>query len=261
MIIPLENRKKISRRKAIEIIGKSVIYASTPGLSLLNSCGYSHNYRGFAFPHLFEHGLKSGLIDIAFKIFEHNSEYFIDFFDIKKETFDNVFRTFTYMYEIGSLVLIISDPYVSVPLKITLVGTDLLADEMINSGIKKAVALPYSDGYFVHKIAPSKNLKSFRSMLCYEIYNKEPYRKINRELPAVPDKINFFTHIVGASRPTTIYHRWIKNGKTTDRIPLRIDSSSWRTWSNKEHLSSGEWLVLAETEYGEVLDVGEFSIA
>jgi len=262
MTIPLNKTNNINRRKVLKLISKSLIYTATPSLPILNSCGFgSHNYRGFYFPRLFEHGFKTALIDIAFKVIKSNSKFFIDFFDIKKETFDDVFRIFTYTYEIGSLVLIISDPYVSIPVKITLVGTDLLIDKMLENGMNKAIALPTKNGYFVHEIAPTKDLKSQRSLLCYNIIDREPYNKINRYLPAVPDRINFFTHIVGANTPTTIYHRWIKNGRTIDYIPLKIGSNSWRTWSRKEHLASGEWLVLAETKYGEILDSGEFSIA
>ncbi len=261
-MIPLVRKNPMSRRKALSLIGKSATFAAMPSLSILNSCGFgSHNYRGFYFPHLFKHSIKTALTDIAFKVIKSNSNFFIDFFDIKKETFDNVFRIFTYTYELGSLVLIISDPYISIPVKISLVGTDLLIDKLLEHGINKAIALPSKEGYFVHKIAPTENIKSQRSLLCYDIINREPYKKINRYLPAVPDKINFFTHIIGANKPTTIYHRWIKNGKTIDYIPLKIGSNSWRTWSNKEHLAPGEWLVLAETKHGEILDIGEFSIA
>jgi hypothetical protein len=251
--------KFMSRRDALNLICKSLLYTATPSV-LLRCDSYYPNWRGFNFPRIARFSGHLFLADIGFKIFKDSMYYILDHLDVEEKNIDHAFRIFTYTYNLANLALTVSNPHISVATKITLVGIDALLSQLRVKNMQKAIALPNGEDYFVHLIAPAGRLNIRRSALCYKIINKEPKELINRELYAIPNKINYFTQVVGARRNTVVYHRWIKNGKTTDLIRLNVNSQSWRTWSNKVNLAPGVWKVIAETRFGEMLDVEEFSI-
>jgi transcriptional regulator with XRE-family HTH domain len=70
----------------------------------------------------------------------------------------------------------------------------------------------------------------------------------------------FWTRVEGGSRGDRIEHVWLKDGRETARIGLKIGGASWRTYSSKMlHAgSAGPWVVEARDEAGHVLARREF---
>jgi len=71
-----------------------------------------------------------------------------------------------------------------------------------------------------------------------------------------------FTKVVGADPPTRIFHRWYIGDRLMDEIPIPVNGTSWRCWSNKGVLPewSGPGRVEVLTEAGEVLGTREFTL-
>ncbi|WP_456428582.1 DUF2914 domain-containing protein [Rhodocaloribacter sp.] len=93
------------------------------------------------------------------------------------------------------------------------------------------------------------------------VSNRDPIDRLSHSFKNTPRKIYFFTEVKGASRNTVVYHRWIRNGQQTDRIRLNVGvSQRWRTWSMKQNLGPGAWIVTVETTSGAVLARNDFQI-
>jgi hypothetical protein len=126
------------------------------------------------------------------------------------------------------------------------------------------VAVATSGGFDVHRVGPVRTkwgtLDVNRSEVCYSVSDRQPRNRFNREIPAVPDQICYWTNVNGFDREIRIFHVWRRNGRITDRIPLQVGSTSWRTWSKKRNLASGTWIVTSETRRGEIFDSREFQI-
>lgn len=63
--------------------------------------------------------------------------------------------------------------------------------------------------------------------------------------PADYGKLYCFTRIVGAEEATQIIHVWSYLDQEMARVPLKVGSADWRTFSSKRFLPqwSGEWKV------------------
>lgn len=73
--------------------------------------------------------------------------------------------------------------------------------------------------------------------------------------PGTVGTIYFFTKVLGAHDPTTIYHNWYHNDEKVATVPLKVKSASWRTYSSKliEPTETGTWVVEVTTENGTTL--------
>lgn len=116
-------------------------------------------------------------------------------------------------------------------------------------------------GYRVHKVGPEGGVAVARSAACYDIRSREPQQPFERELPAVPARIFYFTEVAGVRGSIEVVHTWRRDGQLTDRIPLDVRSTKWRTWTYKRNLAPGAWILTTELAGGAVLDVREFHIA
>lgn len=143
-----------------------------------------------------------------------------------------------------------------------------LLAKLASHGVITAVGWATGDGYEVFEEAPVRTkfgeLQVARSAVCYTIHQREPDGLFSRDIPAIPDRICFFTDVRGMTKPTKIYHVWRRDGIRMDRISLDIcyGQCGWRfrTWSHKHNLGLGTWIVTAETRSGEILATREFYI-
>ncbi len=85
---------------------------------------------------------------------------------------------------------------------------------------------------------------------------------VSDTFPADVGEVYFFTHILGAEKPTEILHVWIHNGWEMAIVPLEVQSPSWRTWSSKRILPewTGEWTVEVRETDGTVIYRASFRI-
>lgn len=72
----------------------------------------------------------------------------------------------------------------------------------------------------------------------------------------------FFTEIKNNPQPTTITHVWSYKGKVMAEVSLKVEGSTWRTWSQKRILPewTGEWKVEAKSADGAVLAAKDFTV-
>ena len=140
----------------------------------------------------------------------------------------------------------------------------ILISSLLDYGFDEAIAFADRNGYTINLIAPTtirgRNVNVGRSAVCYDVYNHEPNGFFNRTIWAMPKQIVYFSKLNGLGSYSKIYHNWFNNGNQTDRIPLDIKSNSYRTFSRKEHLGTGQWIVTTEAPNGHLLDSKEFSI-
>jgi len=256
--------KNFDRRTLIKIFGATFFGSSLLSNISCSKCSDPH-LRGFYIKNVFKWLSIGTYIDLAFKVLNPHRKSLMDYLDIRCSKCSSFFRFFLYAVDIIGTGVNIFCPYCSVPARTTMVVSSLLYNKLISNIFKSGLALLHGNGYFIHKIAPSYlhgglvDVK--RSSVCYDIQGREPIGYFNREIPAIPRKINYFTNVVGMRKKTTIYHTWIKNGRITDKIPLIVDSHNWRTWSRKRNLDVGTWIVMTETGSGKILDAKEFFIA
>jgi hypothetical protein len=101
-----------------------------------------------------------------------------------------------------------------------------------------------------------------RMILCSGIENKEPSSD-TENFDTDVGKIYCFTEIMNAVSPTTVTHRWFKDGKLMADVPLRVHGDRYRTWSSKQIITNapGEWMVEVVDEAGNKLSEKVFRIS
>ncbi|MGA1876115.1 MAG: DUF2914 domain-containing protein [bacterium] len=100
-----------------------------------------------------------------------------------------------------------------------------------------------------------------RADVCTSIVDREP-QGIDEKFPASVGKIYFFTQVLGAEEPTTIYHRWYYEGNLMAKVELPVNSINWRTYSSKQIMPDwiGNWSVEAADATGQKLKTLSFEI-
>lgn len=253
-------RRDVLRWAGVGALGAAVGPAV---LTTASGCNFTASQRSFVIKEAFRFEPQGALVDLAFSIAQPVSDYVLDYVDLDCPHCKLAFRIFLYALEFGASVAI-ACPGCTFEVRLGIAATRFLVGQLQSYGMSKALGLAVRGGYRVHKVGPARTrygtLSVARSIACYSVHDREPSGHFNREIPALPDKINYFTDIRGGRRSFQIEHVWRRDGQITDRIPLDIGSSSWRTWSRKRNLAPGVWLLTTEMD-GIVLDLKEFSIA
>ena len=81
--------------------------------------------------------------------------------------------------------------------------------------------------------------------------------------PSSVGRLYFFTYIVGAQSEITVTHKWYYKGQLISRIPLKIKSPEFRTWSYVDISPSWQGALRAEIvgPDGKVLSTVRFTLA
>lgn len=81
-------------------------------------------------------------------------------------------------------------------------------------------------------------------------------------VPADAGQVYLWTRVTGAAGEVQINHVWYRGDEEVARIPLRVASSDWRTWSSKKFDPSwtGEWRVEVVGPSGDVLETVSFTV-
>ncbi|MGR8979581.1 MAG: DUF2914 domain-containing protein [Gammaproteobacteria bacterium] len=109
------------------------------------------------------------------------------------------------------------------------------------------------------------NNKIIRSVLSYDIINKEPVRIISSPVRVGKNRakqIYYFTELKNMDKQT-IYHEWRKDGRIVYRRRINIGGKRWRTSSSKffGYKALGSWKVRTVDKKGHILDEKEFEIS
>ena len=252
---------RLTRRDVLRLAGTTML--ALPVLGQVG-CSWSEEERKFFVDHVFSWEPKGFFSDLAFAVIEPAAEYALDYLDIDCPNCGLAFRVFLYSVELGSL-FVVTCPECALSVRASVAVSKFLVSQLSSYAMSRAVAFVVGDGYEVNRVGPAETragtLQIARSAACYAVRDREPVGHFNREIAAIPRKINYYTEVRGARSAACVYHVWRRNGAVTDRIRLHVGSDRWRTWTRKRNLAPGPWILTTETEGGAVLDVREFSIA
>lgn len=252
-----QNKLVLTRREAINRSAKALA-----GLSLSGAlaCNWPQGQRSFFIRNVFKWTPADVAKDVAFALIPATGFASMDYLDAHCRYCRAGFRVFLHGASLARR-LAVKCPACPPQLRLAVIASKALVSELRNHAIKRAVALAARGGYQIHRVGPAGPIAVTRSAACYDVSNREPRNRFEREIPAVPARIFYFTEVAGVRGHRKIFHSWRRDGKLTDRIPLDVRSSRWRTWTYKKNLAPGAWILTAETTGGEVLDVREFHIA
>ncbi len=111
-------------------------------------------------------------------------------------------------------------------------------------------------------VPDSLTLSVEEAVVCLSVdkENRKPVGAGDR-FPSDVGHLTCFTRIKGG-KGGEVVHAWIHEGHTRARVPLKIGSDSWRTWSTKRILPSwtGHWEVKVMTPDGMVLRSISFTV-
>ena len=229
--------------------------------SACNGCGVvSRDIRQFRVGRAFRWEPADAIRDVAFSFV---SDRIVDYVDGLCDGCGAGMRFFLFGVDVVATAATIHCPGCSVGTRLMVAATRELISEMASHGFYRALGVVDGGSYLIRKVGPlqagSRQFRVSRSAVCYAIEDREPSDTFPREIAAFPERISYFTE-VAAAPGQDIFHVWRCNGQLTDRIRLDADSQSWRTWSTKENLARGAWIVTTEMPSGDVLDMREFHI-
>ena len=110
-------------------------------------------------------------------------------------------------------------------------------------------------------VTPVWALEVADAVITTAIIDREPADRVDA-FPRQNGKLYCFTRIMGAEDPTMIYHAWYSGKQLISRVELPINSSDWRTWSEKRFLDdwAGECRVEIQDVDGNVLEEVGFQL-
>ncbi len=118
-----------------------------------------------------------------------------------------------------------------------------------------ALALPV----FAETAAPATALKA-DVKIATDVQNREPAGvadSFGAEVPAVAA----WCRVTGAEHPTEITQIWKRNGEEVGRIPLKVQSASYRTYSRKSVAGlPGNWSVEVVDAAGVIIGSADFNV-
>jgi hypothetical protein len=77
---------------------------------------------------------------------------------------------------------------------------------------------------------PSPALEIRDAVMTTAVVEREPVDEVSA-LPIQGGELFCFTRVVGADRPSVVYHLWYRGERLVSRVELPVNSPSWRTWS------------------------------
>lgn len=110
--------------------------------------------------------------------------------------------------------------------------------------------------------AASHGLKIQRAVVATGVIDREPVG-VDTTFTSDTGTLCFFTHLENPGPVTTIDHVWYHGAEEMARIPLRIETPTWRTWSSKRIRPdwTGLWRVEVQDARGRVIRSLEFEYA
>ena len=109
--------------------------------------------------------------------------------------------------------------------------------------------------------APGSLLEVYKAAICPQIVERQPVEQ-GVKYPADVGKVYCFSHISNIESTTQIQHVWYYENIERARVALKVQPTSWRTYSSKRIMSSdtGRWRVDILDRDGNVLKTLGFDI-
>jgi hypothetical protein len=110
---------------------------------------------------------------------------------------------------------------------------------------------------------PSSSVNVVSAQICRSLTTSGAWQCAEASGPQSPGTLTYFTR-VASTRDTTIEHRWYRDDRLHQRVPLRIraNGSGFRTYSRTTIGSerAGTWKVELRTQDGQLLDERTFEV-
>ncbi len=99
------------------------------------------------------------------------------------------------------------------------------------------------------------------SAIATQVADRQPVDNVT-SVPADVGRVYCWTRIVGAQGEVEVVHVWYHGDMEMARVPLRVGSDNWRTWSSKniEPSWTGQWRVDVEAPDGTVIQSMSFTV-
>lgn len=98
-----------------------------------------------------------------------------------------------------------------------------------------------------------------RSAVCTAIQDREPVGTASAGVPIQAGMVYFWNELKASVVPTTVKHRWSRDGKPAGESTLSLKHKKTRTWSTRK-AGPGEWKVEVLSASGDVLRTAEFKV-
>ncbi|MFA6028933.1 MAG: DUF2914 domain-containing protein [Elusimicrobiota bacterium] len=98
-----------------------------------------------------------------------------------------------------------------------------------------------------------------RSAVCTAIQDREPVGAAAAGVPIQAGMIYFWNELKASSVPTTVKHRWSRDGRPAGESTLSLKHRKTRTWSTRQ-AGPGDWKVEVLSSSGEVLRTAGFKV-
>jgi hypothetical protein len=136
----------------------------------------------------------------------------------------------------------------------------LLAVLLILGGAAPVAAIARGAAVQEPMAAPSA-LEVAEIAIARAVVDREPQESAD-SFPADVGTLVCWTRITGAEGETQVEHVWYHGDQEVARVPLRIASASWRTWSTKTIplTATGNWRVDVVGPDGTVLKSASFTV-
>jgi hypothetical protein len=111
--------------------------------------------------------------------------------------------------------------------------------------------------------APSSSVSIVSAQICRSLTTSGAWQCAEASGPQNPGTLSYFTR-VASTRDTTIEHRWYRDDRLHQSVPLRIraNGSGFRTYSRTTigRERAGTWTVETRTQDGQLLDERTFEV-
>lgn len=99
------------------------------------------------------------------------------------------------------------------------------------------------------------------AVLTTGVQDRQPVDTVSA-VPADVGRVFLWTRITGAQGEADVVHAWYRGDEEMARVPVRVASPDWRTWTSKQILPhwTGSWRVEVQGPGGEVLETVSFQV-
>lgn len=140
-----------------------------------------------------------------------------------------------------------------------LVAASVLADNNDASGVAEASGTAKGSPAAVS--TPIADMKlDVELKIGSDVQNREVVGE-TASFGADTEKVVAWTRVTGATQPVQIMHVWKHDGKEISRVPLNVQSASYRTFSRRSVAGmAGAWNVEVQDSAGKTLASKDFTV-
>lgn len=109
--------------------------------------------------------------------------------------------------------------------------------------------------------AEAGSLSVAEAVVTTGVQERQPVDEVST-VSADVGRVFLWTRVTGAQGEVEVAHVWYHGDQEMARVPVRVASPNWRTWTSKEILPhwTGSWRVEVEGPGGQVLHSASFQV-